>query len=127
VNTLTGGLGNDIYVLSNAADSVMENPGEGTDTVQFAGNFNGISFVLPANVENAINIGSVSLTVTGNSLGNTLIGGAGAEIFNGMLGNDTLNGNDGFDIATYSGSKGSYTITPNLGIFAVTDPTATTQ
>ena len=122
VNTLTGGLGNDIYVLSNAADSVMENPGEGTDTVQFAGNFNGTSFVLPANVENAINIGSVSLTVTGNSLGNTLIGGAGAEIFNGMLGNDTLNGNDGFDIATYSGSKGSYTITPNLGIFAVNGP-----
>ena len=122
VNTLTGGLGNDTYVLSNAADSVVENPGEGTDTVQFAGNFNGTSFLLPTNFENATNVGSVSLTLTGNSLGNTLIGGAGAEIFNGALGNDTLNGNDGFDIATYSGSKASYTITPNLGTFGVNGP-----
>jgi hypothetical protein len=64
VNTLTGGLGNDIYVLSNAADSVVENPGEGTDTVQFAGNFNGTSFLLPTTIENATNVGSVSLTLT---------------------------------------------------------------
>jgi hypothetical protein len=52
----------------------------------------------------------------------TFFGDDGNDVITGGFGNDTINGNDGFDIATYSGSKASYTITPNLGTFAVTGP-----
>ncbi|MFM8342414.1 MAG: hypothetical protein ACKN9F_09380, partial [Methylomonas sp.] len=48
-DTLIGGAGNDIYYVDNVGDVVVENAGEGTDTVQSS-----ISYTLGANAENLI-------------------------------------------------------------------------
>ena len=48
-DTLIGGAGNDIYYVDNVGDVLVENAGEGTDTVQSS-----ISYTLGANTENLI-------------------------------------------------------------------------
>ena len=50
---MTGGGGNDTYMVDNVGDAITENDGEGTDTVQGS-----VSYTLGANVEN--------LTLTGS-------------------------------------------------------------
>jgi Ca2+-binding RTX toxin-like protein len=85
---LVGGLGNDTYVVGSAGDLLIENAGEGTDTVQAS-----ISYTLAANVENLVLIGEADLRATGNSLDNRLDANAGNDTLDGGAGNDTLNGN----------------------------------
>jgi len=48
-DTMIGGLGNDIYYVDNLGDQVVENAGEGADTVQSS-----ISYALGDNTENLI-------------------------------------------------------------------------
>ncbi|WP_146054491.1 beta strand repeat-containing protein, partial [Methylovulum psychrotolerans] len=92
-DSLIGGLGDDIYIVDNIGDTVTENIGEGTDTVQSA-----ISWTLGANLENLTLTGIAAINGTGNSLANTLIGNAGANILNGGSGVDNLKGGLGNDI-----------------------------
>ncbi len=92
-DTLIGGLGNDIYVADNAFDVIVENDGEGIDTVQTAL----ASYVLAANVENLTYTGTIAFAGTGNALGNTITGGVAADTLSGGDGNDTLNGGKGAD------------------------------
>ncbi|MBK9308279.1 MAG: DUF2974 domain-containing protein [Nitrospira sp.] len=66
INVLTGGLGNDTYVVSEG-DRVVELAGEGTDTVQ-----TGSHATLDAHVENLTLTGSASFRGIGNSLDNVL-------------------------------------------------------
>ena len=105
-DAMLGGLGNDVYVIDNVGDTVTENPGEGTDTVQSAftvdlGDFTDVeNLVLTgATAINGIGDGSNN-TLTGNSAINTLTGGAGDDTYiansNDVIveliggGNDTL-------------------------------------
>jgi Bacterial Ig domain/RTX calcium-binding nonapeptide repeat (4 copies) len=100
-NTLTGGAGDDFYTVQVAADVIIENPGEGTDSVRTTLT----SYTLPANVENvqffaSTDTGisaSVSVTGIGNALDNVLAGGSAADILRGGAGNDILNGYGGAD------------------------------
>jgi trimeric autotransporter adhesin len=48
-DSMKGGLGNDVYIVDNAGDTVTENAGEGTDLV-----FSTAHFALSADVENLI-------------------------------------------------------------------------
>ncbi|MBT9098614.1 hypothetical protein KFZ76_12975 [Methylovulum psychrotolerans] len=91
-DTLIGGLGNDLYTVDNSGDSVSENSGEGTDTVQSS-----ITYSLGANVENLILNGAAVINGTGNGLANVLTGNAAANTLDGGAGNDTLNGGAGAD------------------------------
>ncbi|MGH6690301.1 MAG: beta strand repeat-containing protein [Gammaproteobacteria bacterium] len=96
-DTMWGETGNDIYIVDNVGDQVLENLGEGTDTVQTSLN----TYTLPAtDVENLTFIGVGNFTGTGNDLANTINGGAGDDTLNGGLGNDTLNGAAGNGILT---------------------------
>jgi Ca2+-binding RTX toxin-like protein len=97
--TLAGGSGNDIYrVLSNSGPTIVENPGEGTDTVQVAP---GISYTLGANLEtlrvlDTLGSGEDAM-LTGNALANRIYGSSGRDTINGLAGNDYLVGGAGND------------------------------
>ncbi|WP_162148510.1 polysaccharide lyase family 7 protein [Asticcacaulis sp. AC402] len=84
VNVLTGGLGDDSYKVHTSSDVVVENSGEGTDTVFAIANF-----TLSANIENLTLIGINHVTATGNGLNNVLIGNTGINTLTGGLGDDT--------------------------------------
>jgi microcystin-dependent protein len=98
---LIGGLGNDIYVIANAGDTIVENPGEGTDTVQTAL----ASYTLRPNVENLNYTGAGAFTGTGNAANNVITGGNGNDILFGLDGADTLNGGAGADRYSYVGGE----------------------
>ncbi|HYC96794.1 calcium-binding protein, partial [Brevundimonas sp.] len=97
LNTLQGGLGDDVYVLE-AADSITELVGEGTDTVDARIN----TYVLANNVERLIFGGTGNFAGTGNALANVITGGAGNDALRGRGGVDVLNGGLGIDTADYT-------------------------
>ncbi len=92
VNTLIGGAGNDMYVVDNVNDIVIEEVGEGIDTVRSS-----VSYTLSANIENLILTGISNLAGTGNVLDNTITGNTGINTLDGGEGADILIGGDGSD------------------------------
>lgn len=72
---------------------VIENVNEGVDIVR-----SGVTYILPANVENLTLIGALAINGTGNDLANVIIGTTGDNILNGGLSADTLRGGTGNDI-----------------------------
>lgn len=101
VNVLTGGLGNDTYVV-DADDTVVESAGEGMDTVQ-----TGDDATLGANVENLTLTGSASLVGAGNNLDNVLRADGSISILAGGDGDDTYvigpHGDDDILVETVTG------------------------
>ncbi len=117
INVLAGAAGDDTYVISSLADSIVENAGEGTDKVLAS-----IAYTLGANLENLTLTGSSNINGTGNALTNTLIGNDGANVLAGAGGDDSYilsslddtlveNVNEGFDqVLSYV----SYTLANNI-------------
>ena len=104
-----GGPGDDIYVMDSPLDSVIEYPGEGSDTI-------GVSFSyslanLP-NVENLRSIGTAGISLTGNAANNILIGASG---------NDTLDGGAGTDTALYNAARSNFLLSKASIGFTVMD------
>jgi len=81
---MSGGDGDDTYVVDNAADTVFEDENGGLDTV-----LSGIAFTLSAGVENLTLTGKANINGTGNDLANVLIGNTGNNTLTGGEGNDT--------------------------------------
>ena len=92
VNTLTGGAGNDTYTIQDLGDVIVENAGEGTDTVNSS-----VSYTLSANVENLTLTGGSATNGAGNDLDNIIVGNAANNSLSGGAGNDTLDGGAGSD------------------------------
>jgi Ca2+-binding RTX toxin-like protein len=92
---MLGGGGHDTYFVDNRGDRVIEQAGQGSDTV-----WSTISYTLPGNVENLQLRGAANLAGTGNGLGNVLIGNRGANILDGRAGDDWLFGGSGIDTLT---------------------------
>jgi Ca2+-binding RTX toxin-like protein/subtilisin-like proprotein convertase family protein len=101
-DTMIGNAGDDTYVVDNLGDTIIEHPGEGTDTVYVWTS----GFTLNDNVEvGAIgNANSMTLSgnggdnwLWGNSGNDTLIGGGGNDFISGGAGADTLAGGTGDD------------------------------
>src|SRR5678810_1200697 len=83
-NVLTGGAGDDTYVVGTG-DTVVENVNEGTDLVQSR-----VDFILGDNVENLTLTGTDAINGTGNSLNNILTGNSGVNnVLAGAAGDDT--------------------------------------
>jgi Ca2+-binding RTX toxin-like protein len=134
VDTLIGGTGDDTYVLtglsfgSNLPDTIVELPGEGTDTV-----LSHVSYTLPDHLEHLTLVGTANLSGTGNALDNVLIGNSAANVLDGGVGADLLQGGagddtylvdaldtvyeeagEGVDTLLTDGNYGSYRIGPNI-------------
>jgi Ca2+-binding RTX toxin-like protein len=102
---LTGGNGNDRYIIDRVDDVVVED-GTGTDTVVFNGAVDGNTYTLVANVENLIlgadGTSSHAINGTGNELRNVITGNGASNILDGGKntiagGGDTLVGGGGND------------------------------
>ena len=103
-DTMIGGADNDIYTVDDAADSVVELAGEGTDRINSS-----INYTLTDNVENLTLTGAATVDGTGNALANALTGNSGNNTLYGLDGNDSLNGGIGAD--TMIGGLGDDTYT----------------
>ena len=120
---MTGGAGNDTYIVDDAGDTVTEALNEGTDLVQSS-----LSYTLGANVDNLTLTGSANINgtgngdanvITGNSGNNTLDGGAGADTMTGGLGNDSYVVDDAGDMVTEAARRrhrpGAVSVSYTLG------------
>ena len=94
---MTGGGGDDVYIVDNIGDRVFEASDAGTDRVEAS-----ISFSLGKQfIENLTLTGNAAINGTGNTLDNVLLGndaanklkgGGGSDILVGGVGKDTLTG-----------------------------------
>src|SRR5262245_43766735 len=93
-DTLVGTVGDDTFTVNHCDDVVVENPGEGSDTVNSS-----VTFVLGVNVENLALTGSAAIAgtgtdstnkVTGNGAGNRITTGAGDGTVSAGGGNDVI-------------------------------------
>ncbi len=91
-DTLAGGADNDTYEIGNALDLVIEQSGQGTDTVRSSA-----TYALPFNVEHLELTGTDDIDATGNGEANRLTGNAGDNVLDGAGGADTLAGGTGND------------------------------
>ena len=112
-----GGRGDDTYVVDSLGDDVVENEGEGTDTVMSA-----VGFRLGGEIENLVLTGSAATRGIGNELNNTITGNDAANRLVGEDGDDTLDGQDGDDFLEggrgndwLSGGRGEDTLIGGAG------------
>ncbi|PSJ51413.1 tail fiber protein [Kumtagia ephedrae] len=99
-DTLKGGLGDDVYRVDNAGDVIIEKPGEGNDRVEAS-----VSYKLAAGVSVEIlqttdATGTNPIRLTGNEFSQTIIGNAGNNWLHsgGYANPDTLLGGAGDDV-----------------------------
>jgi Ca2+-binding RTX toxin-like protein len=89
---MSGGSGDDTYMVDNIGDVVQESPNQGIDTVRAF-----VSFMLSGDVENLTLGGNQAINGTGNDLANILMGNTANNILEGGLGDDEIHGGDGDD------------------------------
>lgn len=108
-DTMLGGLGNDHYLIDRMTDVVIENAGEGFDTVETR-----VSWTLGDNLE-YLTLHALGGTIdgTGNALANVLRGNNAANTLKGDAGADQLLGNGGDDVL--DGELGDDRLTGGLG------------
>jgi Ca2+-binding RTX toxin-like protein len=119
-DTLAGGSGNDIYFVDDAGDVVTEASAAGTDEVRTSL----ASYTLVSNVEKLTYTGSGAFTGTGNTLANTITGGAGDDALDGGGGVDTVVGGVGSDLLTGGASGDTFVF--SMGDSGITAGTADT-
>src|SRR5262249_19727859 len=83
-DTMTGGAGDDAYYVDSAGDVVVENMGDGIDTV-----FASLNYVLGGNVEN-LSLLTGALNGFGNELGNIIRARSDGDSLFGLDGADAL-------------------------------------
>jgi Ca2+-binding RTX toxin-like protein len=91
---MTGGDGNDIYVVDNAFDTVEET---NTSTAQIDTVQASVSWTLGANLENLVLTGVSDIDGTGNERRNFITGNAANNVIDGAAGADSMSGGDGND------------------------------
>lgn len=100
-DSLIGGAGNDVYGVERGDDVILENPGEGIDTVR-----TGCDWTLTAEFENLVLLHSTAHG-GGNQTNNTILGNNARNVLHGLGGNDWLDGGASYD--TLDGGAGDDT------------------
>jgi Ca2+-binding RTX toxin-like protein len=108
-DTLIGGMGQDTYIVNNLGDSVLEQVGQGFDTV-----ISRVDFTLPDQVEMLHLTGAAALGIgnadhnwlLGNEADNALYGLDRNDFLDGGAGNDWLYGGNGDDLLFGNRSNG---------------------
>ena len=109
-DSLTGNIGNTVYIVDNAGDSASEVAG-GTDRVEASVTW---SLVPSANIENLTLTGAGNIDGEGNNTrANTVVGNSGANLLEGLGLNDTLSGGAGSD--TLDGGTGNDSMNGQAG------------
>ena len=90
---MIGGLGDDKFVVDNIGDVVVENAGEGHDSV-----YSTIDYHLGDNVESLYLQGSSAINGWGNDLNNVIVGNDNTNMLFGNGGGDELDGGKGADV-----------------------------
>ena len=80
-DTMTGGKGNDVYVMDVAADQIDRGADDGNDKVESTDRLQ-----TSARASRTTLLGKAAVNVTGNDGGNKIIGTAGANILDGGTG-----------------------------------------
>ncbi|HRX35727.1 MAG TPA: FG-GAP-like repeat-containing protein, partial [Aestuariivirga sp.] len=106
-DTMAGGLGDDTYVVDDSGDAVVENDGEGRDTVRAS-----VDYTLGAFVEDLV-LTAAGHTGTGNGLNNRLTGSDGNDVLDGGAGKDRMAGGLGDD--TYVVDRATDLVTEGVG------------
>jgi Ca2+-binding RTX toxin-like protein len=96
VDDMTGGDGNDRYVVDSKKDAIVEAKNGGTDTVSSASL--DIDLSKYSNIEDGLLLGDKDLDIAGNSANNALTGNSGDNSLWGGKGIDTLKGGAGADL-----------------------------
>jgi autotransporter-associated beta strand protein len=91
---MAGGTADDTYLVNDTFDQILENTGEGADTV-----YAGASFTLPDNVEGLVLVeGAGAIDGTGSAGNDTIIGNSASNVLDGRGGSDALSGGGGNDV-----------------------------
>ena len=93
IDTLTGGGFRDLFVVNNAADTVIEGTSWASDTVQSS-----VGAALSANVNTLVLTGSAAVTGAANAGNDTLVSNSGVDTLTGGAGNDTFVINNAGDV-----------------------------
>ncbi|GAB6142468.1 hypothetical protein JCM14076_31980 [Methylosoma difficile] len=110
-DTLSGGFGDDTYIVgSTIGYTIVENGGQGTDTIKTDVTYNLSAYASLANIENLTLTGTNAVNGTGNAASNTLIGNSASNILTGQNGNDFLDGGTGADILLGGAGNDTYVI-----------------
>jgi trimeric autotransporter adhesin len=88
-DSMIGGLGNDVFIVDDAGDSITEAGSGGTDTVQTEVTY---TLTTGAEVETITITGLGAIDVTGNATGQFIGGNASTNTLDGGGGDDTLDG-----------------------------------
>jgi Ca2+-binding RTX toxin-like protein len=117
---MTGRGGNDTYYVSQASDRVIENGGQGNDTV-----LSDVSWTLTAgsDVETLQALGMTAINLTGNANGNVVRGNDGNNTLNGGDGRDDLIGLGGQDQFLFDTALNAATNVDRILDFNVADDT----
>ena len=106
LDSMNGLDGNDIYFVNQVSDDVFEAADKGGDTVRSTANYQLAANQSVEGLTTTNNNGAGAINLTGNGLGQTIVGNAGAnvlqalggaDLLQGMAGNDTLTGGAGAD------------------------------
>jgi serralysin len=122
-DTMTGRGGDDTYLVDNAGDTIVENGGQGIDTVR-----TGVNYTLTAGADVELltttsDNGTAALTLFGNSAGNVVRGNNGNNLIGGGGGDDELIGLGGQDRFLFNTALDAATNVDVLSDFNAADDT----